>query len=319
MAQWITIVGAAAVFFGLQAVYWVRTNRRVTQDEVLKKRLGSVEALTTDEADGLLRRGIDDERGALKWLPFYAHLQATSFEAGDASGVPGLVLRALVFGFVGVTLALIATGMVGLAAPAFLLGALLPYAALSARVQKRRARIDEQLPEALEVMSISLRAGHSLQQTLRLTSTEIQSPLGDELRRVAEETELGRPIDEALLALSDRLRGSRAVRTFVVAVLVLRQTGGNLVEVIESIIDTLRQQSTYERKLLAMTSEGRSSARMLAMIPPIFTAMAFVTNPKYAGQLTSTSMGRMITLAAAGLYIFGLLWVRRLVDPKANA
>jgi tight adherence protein B len=133
---------------------------------------------------------------------------------------------------------------------------------------------------------------------------------------VAEEAELGRPVDEALLAMADRVRGARSVRTFVVAVLVLRQTGGNLVEVIESIIDTMRQAAAYQQKLQSMTAEGRSSALILGLLPPAFALLSFVADPMYARKLYTDPMGQVMVFMATGFYVTGVVWVRRLVSPK---
>jgi tight adherence protein B len=193
---------------------------------------------------------------------------------------------------------------------------MVPYLLLVRKKRLRVSRIEEQLPEALEVMTISLRAGQSLAQTIRLTATELQAPIGDELRRVAEEQELGRPLDEALVAMSRRLKEARTVRSFVVSVLVLRQTGGNLIEVLESIIDSMRQQAQYERKLKAMTAEGRSSSRMLTLLPPIFVFLAYLADTSYIGKLLSDPIGRVLMTISLVLYVIGIVWVRRLVNPK---
>ncbi|MCA9559521.1 MAG: type II secretion system F family protein, partial [Myxococcales bacterium] len=168
----------------------------------------------------------------------------------------------------------------------------------------------------LEVMIISLRAGQSLDQTIRLTASELDAPIGDEFHRVSEEVQLGRPLEEALVAMSARLAAARTVRTFVTSVLVLRQTGGNLIEVLEQIIDTMRQQAQYERKLSAMTAEGRSSARMLAGLPPIFVLLAYMADSNYIGTLVNDPVGRVLLTVAIIMYTAGVVWTRRLTNPK---
>lgn len=314
MNVWIIVLGAASVFFTLQAVFWIVVNRRESRDSVLAQRLGSVDSVE-EGLDDILRRTNADE-GVWTSLPFYDTLVHRLNEAGETGGVAAFMVRvavAVLGGFAGGVV------LTGDAVFSFIFGLGLgfaPYTLLLKKVRERIMRIEEQLPEALEVMCISLRAGHSLQQTIRLTAGELAAPLGEELRQVAEEAELGRPIDESLLAMADRVRGARSVRTFVVAVLVLRQTGGNLVEVIESIIDSLRQAAAYQQKLQSMTAEGRSSALILGLLPPAFAVLSYLADPAYARKLYTDTMGQVMVIAAATFYITGVLWVRRLVTPK---
>jgi tight adherence protein B len=312
---WIVLLGSAAAFFVLQAVYWWFVSVRSAERKLLAQRLGSADAVES-EADELLRKGARDGQGYLGTLAIYTTVARRLAQAGDTGGVPAFFTRCAVFGLAGFAGVVALTQDVLLALVTSGVFACLPWVGLVGRVKKRLTRIEEQLPEALEVMAISLRAGQSLAQTIRVTSSEIQSPLGDEFRRIAEEVELGRPIDESLLAMAQRVDGARSVRQFVVAVLVLRQTGGNLIEVLETIIDTMRQQSAYERKLMAMTAEGRSSAMILALLPPAFTLLIFIGDRKYLSQLTNSSMGHSILIIAGVMYLLGVVWVRRLVNPK---
>ncbi|MCK6570740.1 type II secretion system F family protein [Myxococcota bacterium] len=314
MNIWVIVLGSASVFFALQAIYWIVTFRRESRHSVLAQRLGSIDAVE-EGLDDILRRTSEDE-GIWASLPFYESLIHRLNEARELGGVAAFMVRVLIFVLGGFAGGVVLTGD-PVFALIFGLGlGLLPYTFLLKKVRKRILRIEEQLPEALEVMCISLRAGHSLAQTIRLTASELQAPLGEELRQVAEEAELGRPIDEALLAMADRVRGARSVRTFVVAVLVLRQTGGNLVEVIESIIDSMRQATAYQQKLQSMTAESRSSAFILAMLPPAFGVLSFLADPTYTKRLYTDSVGQMLVLTAGGFYLSGVIWVRRLVSPK---
>lgn len=307
------LFASASVFFILQAIYWIVASRRASRQAVLAERLGAAEDL--DGAADILKDAGEPD-GWLEELSFTQSLRDLLEQAGDEGAVGPFLSRTLMAFLGAFAFFLIVTADLA-AALVFGLGAMmLPYLFLLRRKRLRISRIEEQLPEALEVMTISLRAGQSLAQTIGLTAREIQAPLGDELRRVAEEQQLGRPLDEALVAMSRRLREARTVRSFVVSVLVLRQTGGNLIEVLESIIDTMRQQSQYERKLKAMTAEGRSSSRMLAALPPAFVMLAYLADPGYIGNLISDSVGRVLLSLAVILYVVGLIWVRRLVSPK---
>ncbi len=294
------------LFLWLQAVYWFFASRRAARDALLAERLGTDESFSQTQA--LLRQ---EHEGA------FAQRVADMLEAaGEDPNVTAFLGRLMLFFFVTFGVMLVVTGSPAGAVLFGLCGMVIPYILLMAKRRKRLRRIEEQLPEALEVMTISLRAGQSLDQTIRHTAQELEAPIGEEFRRIAEEQDLGRPLDEALLSMAERLKECRTVRTFVVSVLVLRQTGGNLIEVLESIIDTMRQQFQYERKLDAMTAEGRSSSRMLAALPPAFVGLTSIADSSYIGTLFYDPVGQSMLMISAGLYLAGLFWVRKLVKPK---
>lgn len=300
------LLASLTTFFTLQAIYWIWTNRQRNKDARLVDRLGVDERLA--EGDTLMREEADG--GALS-----QSLNQLLLDAGEDANIGAFMSRMAIWFFVTFTLVLVVTQSIFGAVMLGLLSLALPLLGVLRKKRKRLERIEEQLPEALEVMTISLRAGHSLDQTIRVTAAELEAPIGDEFRRVAEECELGRPLDEALVQMAERL-DVRTIRTFVVSVLVLRQTGGNLIEVLDSIIDTMRQQTQYERKLRAMTAEGRSSSRMLAGLPPTFVTVVWLAQPTYVGKMVTSGMGQTLLAMALTLYFLGLFWVRRLTSPK---
>jgi tight adherence protein B len=143
-------------------------------------------------------------------------------------------------------------------------------------------------------------------------------PLSIELKRCVEEYELGRPIEEALLSLSLRLEPCRALRTFVEAVLVLKQTGGNLIEIIDQIVDSMRAQAAYEAKYRALTAEGRTSGMILGALPLLILAAIVLVQPDYLGSLLADSAGMTIIALAGGLWLAGVVWLARLARPIAS-
>lgn len=299
----VALVAAMAVFCVLMAFWLFRSSRQAARDALLAERLGTDESMM--QANALLR---GEQTGSLAQL---------LVEAGGTMDVGGFVSRLIMFtGVSFLFLLMITKSLGGSLFLAVFLTPLLMWMVLLRRKRKRLSRIEEQLPEALEVMIISLRAGQSLEQTIRLTATQLDDPIGGEFQRIAEEVELGRPLEQALISMAERLSGVRTVRTFVVSVLVLRQTGGNLIEVLESIIDTMRQQSQYERKLKAMTAEGVASSRMLGGLPIVFVFITYLVAPEYIGRLVTDPIGRFMALVASVLYLFGMFWIRRLVNPE---
>jgi tight adherence protein B len=164
-------------------------------------------------------------------------------------------------------------------------------------------------------MALALRAGHALPGALELAAAESPAPLCHELRRAHDEHQLGRPIAEVLAAMGERLPQCAAVETFVVAVAVLQETGGNLIAVIDRIVENARARSGYQTRLRALTAEGRQSARLLALLPGAFFLLAAASDPGYARMLLGDSGGRVILFFALGLWAMGLLWTRRLIRP----
>ena len=299
----LALTSGMAVFCVLMAFWMLRTSKRTAREAALAERLGTDESMM--QANALLR---GEQTGTLVKL-----LE----EGGNTMDSGGFVSRLILLsGLNFLVLLLLTKNLGGALFLSALLTPLFMWMFLLRRRRQRMARISEQLPEALEVMTISLRAGQSLEQTIRLTASQLDDPVGAEFTRVAEETELGRPLEQALVNMAERLSEIRPLRTFVVSVLVLRQTGGNLIEVLESIIDTMRQQTQYERKLQAMTAEGRSSSRMLGGLPVVFVLLAWLADPTYIGKLISNPLGQGMAIAALALYVLGMLWIRRLVNPE---
>jgi tight adherence protein B len=293
------------VFAGVLAMGLLLLSRKVRAADNLRRRLGQLESRQS-ESDGLLREHTDESEGfkvmlaesGLGWTMgmFFSRLAMVA--------VVGLMFGLMLgSGFLGFVLSF--GGMAAL------------YIVVRGARARRLAKCDEQMPQALEIMSMALRAGHALPRALELASEEAPEPLCHELRRAHEEHKLGRPIGEVLEAFGERLPGCDAVNTFVVAVLVLQETGGNLISVIDRIVENARARSSYQARLRALTAEGRQSAKLLALLPGIFGVLAMTADPTYAEVLLYDSGGRMITLAAAGLWLFGILWTRRLVRPMA--
>ena len=185
-----------------------------------------------------------------------------------------------------------------------------PTLALKMAMKRRAEKLREQLPDVLTIMASSLRAGHSFMQSLDTVAREITQPAATEFQRVVAEIRLGRGTDEALDALATRV-GSADFRWAVLAVNIQREVGGNLAEILDSVADTLRERATMRRQIRVLTSEGRLSAWVLAVLPCAIAIYMFAVNPKYIMLLVTTKLG-LIMLATAGT----LLVVRDPLDEK---
>jgi tight adherence protein B len=192
-------------------------------------------------------------------------------------------------------------------------GALVPTALLRMALNRRSDRLREQLPDVLTIMASSLRAGHSFLQALDTVAREIPAPANVEFQRLVAEIRLGRPGEDALEALADRV-GSPDFRWAVLAVNIQREVGGNLAEILDNVADTLRERATMRRQVKVLTAEGRLSAWVLALMPFALALYMFAVNPEYISLLFTSQVGLIMVGVGGVLLVLGILWMRKIVD-----
>ncbi len=188
-----------------------------------------------------------------------------------------------------------------------------PWFFLRAAMKKRAEKLRDQLPDVLTIMASSLRAGHSFMQSLDTVAKEIPQPACLEFQRVVAEIRLGRPTEEALEALAERV-GSDDFRWAVLAVNIQREVGGNLAEILDNVADTLRERAMMRRQIQVLTAEGRLSAWVLALLPVGIGTYLFLSNPSYIGLLVTTRIGLFMLGGALGLLGVGVAWMRKIVN-----
>ena len=158
-----------------------------------------------------------------------------------------------------------------------------------------------------------MRAGHPLSAGLKMASEESPEPLAGEFRRVFEEQRFGRPFEEAILGIADRV-GLIDVRILVTAILVQREVGGNLAEVLDKIAYVIRQRFTIRRQLRVYTAQGRFSGIVLALLPVAVGSALFFINRDYMLTLFFDPIARYFLVLAVILQILGYFWIRKIVD-----
>lgn len=191
--------------------------------------------------------------------------------------------------------------------------ALAPTVALRFALKHRAEKLREQLPDVLTIMASSLRAGHSFLQALDTTAKEIAQPAATEFQRVVAEIRLGRGAEDALGALAERV-GSADFKWAVLAVNIQREVGGNLAEILDNVSDTLRERATMRRQIQVLTSEGRLSAWVLALMPFAIGLYMFTVNRDYIMLLFTSKIGLVMVGGAAFLLVAGVLWMKKIVD-----
>lgn len=191
----------------------------------------------------------------------------------------------------------------------------LPILYLRRRRKRRLNKFVEQLPDVFELLSQALRAGHSLASAMQLIAREMPDPAGTEFGRVFHEQNLGLKIEDALVNMAERV-DTLDVRFFVTAVLIQRQTGGDLAEVLDKIGNVIRDRIKLFGTVQALTAEGRLSGYVLLALPVIVFFVMLWINPAYADTLISTPMGKMMMTVAAVMQIMGYLMIKKIVNIK---
>jgi tight adherence protein B len=181
--------------------------------------------------------------------------------------------------------------------------------------KKRLTIFGRQIPETLELLSRSLRSGHSLAAGFSLIATECQDPIAKEFGRVFEEQNLGIPLEEALQDLADRVP-NMDVRFFATAVTLQRQTGGDLAEILDKIGHLVRERLQILAQVQALTGEGRMSGIVLLALPPVLFVVMLWLNAEYVMTLFTDELGRKMLLFAMVTQLVGALAIRKIITIK---
>lgn len=191
-------------------------------------------------------------------------------------------------------------------------GALLPFVKIRYTRDQRLAKLEEQLPDAIDVLRRALRAGHPLPGCLKLVAEDMPQPIAKEFELAFGDINYGNDVRRAFLGLLERVP-SITMMSFVTAVLVQRETGGNLAEVLDQISRVVRGRFKFYRKVRTLSAEGRMSAWVLALVPLGLFALISYTSPNYLAVLTHDPLGRKLITTAVGLGLVGGLWIRKLL------
>jgi tight adherence protein B len=191
----------------------------------------------------------------------------------------------------------------------------LPIFFLRWKKRRKTARFEKQMPEAMDLLARSLRAGHTLPATMELVAQEVQPPLGKEMRITYEEQRLGLSISQALRRMGERVV-SQDLRYFVTAVLVQNETGGNLAEILENIGTLIRERMQLKGKVQALTAEGRFSALVLMGLPLVTFLAIYIVNRNYIMTLFTDPLGKKMLTAAMVSMAIGAWVMKKMISIK---
>ncbi len=191
----------------------------------------------------------------------------------------------------------------------------LPYILLLRARKARLIKIEQQLPEAADFLARAMRAGHSFANVLQMVGNELPEPLSGEFRAAHQEINYGVPLNEALYNLADRIPLTD-LRYLVIAVVIQRESGGNLAEILGSISYIIRERLKLIGKVRVLSAEGRMSAWILGMLPFCVMAVMLVLNPEYVSVLWTDPAGVSMLWSGAGMIVIGVLWIRRVIHIR---
>ncbi len=204
--------------------------------------------------------------------------------------------------------------VIGMVLPSILL-ATTPFFYLVNKRRKRMEKFARQLPEALELVARALKAGHAFTGGLRLVAEEFGDPVGTEFKQALDEINFGVDVPEALMNLTQRIE-NEDLKFFVVAVIVQRETGGNLAEILENLSRLIRERFKFQSRVQVLTAEGRMSAKVLLAMPFAIVGAFFVTSPDYIKVLFSDPLGPVIIIISLTMMGFGSLVIKKVVSIK---
>jgi tight adherence protein B len=318
------IVIYSAVFFGVAALvgfvaYLLHGDKGAEVEDRLsaltagKKGRGKADAAQYKELLSAMRS--EGTSSVEKFVARYLNLRLLFEQANVTMSVPTFLMICGGVGGVGLLLPSLAGFSVAIAPFLALFLAILPMVWLLLKRKRRLGKFGSQLPEALELIARALRAGHSLASGFNLVAHEMSDPIGGEFSRTFEEQNLGKPLEEALEDLTKRVP-NLDLKFFVTAVVLQRQTGGDLAEILDKIGYLVRERFKIWGQVQALTGEGRLSGIVLLALPPVLFVVVYRMNPDYLMLLFTDELGKKMLVGGVLSQLLGALVIRKIVNIR---
>lgn len=284
---------------------------------ILRRRLERIGADAHQDIASILREkyltSLSPLERRLEELPWMEKLAEMNEQAGRLTPAYRVVVTSLLLGVFGglLTGALLRSALAGLIAAA--VGFVAPYVQLSMQRRRRLDKIEEQLPDAIDVIKRALRAGHPFNAAIKLVAEDMDQPIAQEFELTFSDLNFGNDVRRAMLGLLTRVP-SVTVMALITSVLVQRESGGNLAEILDQIAKIVRSRFRFERKVRSLSAEGRMSAWVLALVPIGLVALLSVASPDYLPVLLKNPTGHKLLYGAGVLAVVGVLWIRRIIQ-----
>src|ERR1700674_5846979 len=199
------------------------------------------------------------------------------------------------------------------AAAGLVLGGFLPYSYASYRRNKRFQKFEELFPEAIDTLARAVRAGHAFTTALELIANELSEPVASEFRKLFEEQKFGLPVRDALMNLAGRMT-LVDVKLFVAALMLQRDAGGNLAEILDNLSYVIHERFKIMRQVLVYTAQGRLTMMLLMGLPPVIVVTMLLTSPAFIRPLFSDPIGHALVVAGIVLQTLGYFVIRKIIQ-----
>jgi tight adherence protein B len=311
-------IGAAIVFgtyFGATKVPGMVLQRKL--DQRLQEISSPIEAPAAEGSGmGLLKTQAEGMLPALDRMfggtAKGSRLTTWIEQSGVKTTLSTVLLMAVVMAGVMALVMNIAVGNLFAMALGALLGFSLPFLYLNFKRGRRMRKFEEEFPEALDLIARALKAGHAFVTGLKMVADEMEDPVGPEFRKTFDEQNFGLPMKDALENLTARVP-SLDVRFFSTAVLIQRETGGNLSEILENLAHVVRERFKILRQVRVYTAHGRMTGYVLLALPAVLCIALSFINPDHMNLLFRERMGQMLLMAALTMQGIGYVWIRQVV------
>ncbi|MGA2389943.1 MAG: type II secretion system F family protein [Candidatus Sulfotelmatobacter sp.] len=294
-------------------------DQRNARARLIKDRLADVQKAPERDAEAELALLRDEQ---LSKIPAFDNLLRRSARVSaiqEALTQAGMKFRAgnflLLCTLCGAVLGLVATlythnPAIGWAA--LIIGAFLPYSVVSYRRQKRFEKFEGLFPEAIDTLARAVRAGHAFTTALELISSEVAEPLSGEFRKLYEEQKFGMPVRDALMNLTQRVP-LVDVKFFVTAVMLQRETGGNLAEILDNLSYVIRERFKIQRQVKVHTAQGRMTMALLMAMPPAVVTILLIFSPEFVRPLFYDPLGHVLLVSSIALQTIGYFVIRKVI------
>lgn len=310
-----------ATAFAVEALWrwWFSTQSQAARRFSQRiKAMGGAPAQSAFRISLLKQRRLSDSNDLdnfLRKIPVAQTLDTQLQQAGSAINVSRLLAYCGAGMGVGFLLGLAVSESWLTALAMAMIGALIPFVILSQQRARRLQQIQQQLPEVADLIARSLRAGHALPATMQMVAEEMPEPIAGEFRQVADEINFGLGLHAAMQHLSQRIPIDD-LRFLVVAVLIQRDTGGNLAELMQNMSYLIRERLKLLGQVSALSAEGRLSGWILFLMPIAMALLLSVVNPDYLFRLVDDPIGRVAMGVALVQMLLGGLWMRTIVQLR---
>lgn len=315
------IIFLGTLFTSFALVLWI--TRQTHSERAVQQRVGDIHvARQADktrqlDAERILKL---DEPGKFQWLDtllerfqFSARVKTLALQAGSNWRIGALVIYSGAAGLLTFLVAYIFFPAVLLDGLVAALGLVAPTLYLKHRRTRRLAAFNSGLPDAIDLMARALRAGHSLSSAIEVLSEQSGAGVATEFNVVFRQQNFGLPLRDALLQMADRVP-SRDLRFLVTAMLVQKETGGNLTEILDRTAHVIRERVRIGGEVRVRTAQGRLTGTILSLLPVLMLALTSVINPEYARILLHDPVGQKLLYIGAGMILVGSFFIRRIVD-----